>query len=240
MGAYAAYLIQLQRLLQNPPATQSLYATNDLASFINTARAQLAGEAECVRLNGSLSISSSTNTYNFSSISLAANTPPPSVLNVRQATLVSGSGAVYLGIRPYQWATLYWLNNSAPVKAQPTEYAQQGQGQSGTLVFNPAPDASYTVKFDCVCEPGDLPTDDSGTELIPYPYTDAVQFLAAYWAYMSAQRQGDADQMYQRYEVFKDRARRQSNASVLPQNFDHGADLAMLRGAQSATQQGGQ
>ena len=45
-----AYLTSTQLLLQNPAPTAALYSPANLTSFINTARGQLAGESESIRV----------------------------------------------------------------------------------------------------------------------------------------------------------------------------------------------
>ena len=212
------YQTQTTQLLANPGAPTPLYATTDITTWINTARTQLAGETGCIRLIGTLPITASSQTYPFSSITTSV-TGAQNVYAVRQTTITSGTGQVYLGSRGYPWATLYWLNNSAPVAAQPTEWAQYGQGATGSLIFNTTPNASYTVNCDCTWEPIPL-VSDSTTELIPYPFQDAVCYFAAYLAYMSSQRQGDADRMYGRYQEFVNRSRKISIPNVLGFQYD--------------------
>ena len=62
------YLTQLTQLLANPAAPSPLYATADLTTWINTARAQVAGETGCIRLIGSLPVTSVSQVYPFSAI----------------------------------------------------------------------------------------------------------------------------------------------------------------------------
>jgi len=209
------YLTQTTQLLANPGAPTSLYATSDLTGYINTARTQLAGETGCIRAIGSLAVTSASQYYNFSSIT-GLPVGVQGVYNVRQATRVSGAGQVYMGSRSYPWAELYFLNNPAPVAAAPTEWAQYGQATTGSIVLNTTPDTSYTLNLDCVCEPIALTT-DSTVEVIPYPFTDAVPYMAAYYALMSSQRGSDADKMMQRYQMFVARAKGASVPGVLPE-----------------------
>jgi hypothetical protein len=75
-----------------------------------------------------------------------------------------------------------------------------------------------------VCFPITLAS-DSDPEAIPYLWTDAVPYFAAYLALLSAQsqaRQADAERMFSRYSEFLNRARRFATPSVLsgiyPQN----------------------
>ena len=97
---------------------------------------------------------------------------------------------------------------------------------TGSIFVDPLPDTGYVAKLDAVCYPVDL-VDDTTPEAIPYPWTDAVPFFAAYYALLSSQnatRQADADRMMARYSEFVSRARRTSNASVLPMTYEQSGD----------------
>jgi hypothetical protein len=215
--ALTAYLTQTRRLLQNPPATPALYSDVDLTSFINTARTQLAGETECIRATSTLSLTSSTQSYAFSAITIGL-TGAQSVLNVRLASIPVSAVPTLLDGRPWEWFYLYYVANGTISNGTPVRWAQQGQGVSGTLFFSPTPNASFTASLDTVLLPVALTT-DSTPEAIPYPWTDAIPFYAAYYAYMSAQRQADADMMYARYKDFSRRAREEATPTVLPMNL---------------------
>lgn len=212
------YLTQTAQLLQNPAAPVTLYATGDLIGYINTARYQLAGESGCVRTIGTLPITPSSQFYNFAAVTgLPASVQ--GIYAIRQITRTSGTGQIYLGSRSYPWAELYWLNNATPVAAAPTEWAQYGNGVTGSIVLNTTPDAAYVLNCDCTCQPIPLVT-DATAEAIPYPFQDCVAFLAAWYAYLSAQRQSDADKMYGRYQEYLDRARKISVPNVLGSQYD--------------------
>lgn len=228
------YLSQTQMLLANPAAPSLLYSTNDLTTYINTARTQLAGESGCIRAIGTLSVTSVTNSYQFASIT---NLPASvqGVYQIRQMACVAGSGAVYMGSRSYPWAQLYWLNNAAPVAGQPAEWAQYGNGVTGSLIVNPIPDASYILNPDVTCYPVLLALDTT-PEAIPYPFTDCVSYLAAYYALMSSQRQQDADKMYGRYQEFLNRARKISVPNVLPMQYDQSITAPLSSGSKDGGQ----
>lgn len=122
------------------------------------------------------------------------------------------------------------MNNPVPVQSAPTEWSQYGQGaapktglqaQGGSIYVDPVPDSAYTFQLDCVCYPIDL-VDDTTAEAIPYLWTDAVAYFAAYLALLSAQsqaRQADANRMFERYTEFVNRARRFSTPSVLNTSY---------------------
>jgi hypothetical protein len=223
------YLTRTQQLLQNPQAPNSLYATSDLQSYINQARGQLSGEAECIRVQGTLALVQGQRVYNFSSISIGtpSSTGVQGVINARQVLRSVASGYTWMRPRPFEWLTFYRLNNPAPVQGPPNEWSQYGQGAApvpsqqtsgGSIYVDPVPDQAYSLQIDCVCYPLTLAS-DSDPEAIPFLWTDAVPYFAAYLALLSAQsqaRQADAERMFNRYTEFVNRSRRFSTPSVLP------------------------
>jgi len=218
-----AYLTQTRRLLQNPPAPTNLYSSQDLTDFINLARGQLAGENEAVRVYASLSTTPAQRVYPFSSIDTSSVQGVDSVFNIKQITVAVAAGGQFVHNRSFQWFNLFFLAKAVPESGRPSAWAQFAQGTTGSLYLNPIPDDVYTLNLDTVCLPIPL-VDDTTVEAIPYPWTDCVPFFAAYYAYMSAQRQADADKMFQRYEQFAQRARGMSNPSVLRKNFAQAPD----------------
>jgi len=211
----AAYLLRTTQLLQNPPAAASLYATSDLTSYINSARGQIAGEAECIRVMGTLALTGGTQAYPLASISVSGTAGVASALTVRGATVSVASGQAWLHPRAFPYFQTYYLNNPVPQQGITKQYSQFGQGAGGSLYVNPVPDQAYTLNLDCVCLPVAL-VDDTTAEAIPYPWTDCVPYYAAYLALMSAQRTTDAQAMWQQFQTFMQRARQLSNPSVNP------------------------
>ncbi len=224
--ALTAYLNQTRRLLQNPAAPIALYSDADLTSWINIARGQLAGESESIRYMGSISTVALTNVYNFSGIS--TGTPSANgiqgVINVSQIWYVVASGQKWVTPRAWPWFSLYVLNNPVPQGSYPTDWSQYGQGTapgstgsvSGGSFYINVPDIVYTLALDCVCYPIAL-VDDTTKEAIPYLWTDAIPYYAAYLALLSAQnnaRLDDAKQYFNMYTEFVERARRASNPSI--------------------------
>lgn len=212
------YITETQQLLSNPNAPVTLYSAANITQFVNTARTQMAGETECVRSYGTLTVTTVTTIYPFSSIT-GLPTGADGIFNVRQAGYTSGTGTIYMGPRPFPWAQLYWLNNASQTPGAPSEWSQYKIGDSGSLYLNPILDTTYTLKLDVSVLPVEL-VDDNTVELIPYPYQDAVPYFAAYYAYMSAQRQQDAQTMYARYQEFVRRGEKIVVPNVLPKQYD--------------------
>lgn len=224
------YLAATQNLLQNPQAPSPLYAPATLTTYINTARGQLAGESKCVRFMGSLALSIGVNAYPFSSITLtgAAAVGVSGVLDVEAAWYLVGSGQKWIRPRPWPWFSLYELNNPVPSSGPPLVWSQYGTGASaqvsplpvggGSMYISPLPDQTYTVPVDCCCYPLAL-AQDSDPEAIPYLFTDAVPYFAAYLALMSAQTGARIEQakvMLQLYAEFVGRAQRAATPMTLP------------------------
>lgn len=240
--ALTAYETQTRRLLQNPAAPSSLYATTDIDSWINTGRQQLAAEGECVRVIASQATTVGNRVYPFSAIA-PLGIGVSQVLHVRRVSYSVGAGQKWVTPRPWTWFDYYHLaNNVVPVNGPPMRWSQFGQGVLGSVYIDPPPDMIYTLNFDCVAIPIVL-IDDTTTELIPYPWTDAVPYFAAYLALLSAQspaRQADAMRYYQIYETFVERARTYSNPDVVRHQYLQAPDPTLAAKLGLNKQAGGQ
>jgi len=230
-----AYITQTQRLLQNPGAPVTLYSQSDITSYVNTARGQLAGEARCIRVLGTVSTVVGQRSYNFSSIGVATVSGNTStngvqgVIHIRAIRYTAGQGFKWIAPRAWPWFDFYHLNNPVPIGGPPQIWSQYAQGSTGTgsiiglgplasgsFFIDPIPDQVYTLTCDCVCYPIALAA-DADFEAIPYLWTDAVPFYAAYYALLSAQtsaRMADAERYYQYYQQFVQRARTAATPDV--------------------------
>jgi hypothetical protein len=217
------YLQATQNLLQNPKAPGSLYPIEDLTTYINTARRQIAGSDQIIRVLADLPTISGQNLYPANSIILPAGQGIGKVLNVRMITqAIPGQGTILVDNEPWEWFNQYRIAIPEAAAGPPTIWAQYAQGNFLTLFFYPTPSTPGALKLDTVCYPIDL-VDDTTPDAIPQQWTDAVPFFAAFYALLSAQtsaRQAEAEKMYNLYETFADRARRASTSDVLPFHFE--------------------
>lgn len=190
-----------------------------LDAYINTARGQIAGEQSCIRVRGTLSLTSAVQQYAFSSINLGSASGVQGVLNARMVTLsLAGTAGSLVQNYSWEWFNQFFIANPAPLTGNPNAWTQYGQGTNGTLLFYPVPTGAVTANIDTVCYPIPL-VDDSTAEALPYEWTDAVPFFAAWLAYLQAQRSDEAKMMFSRYAEFAQRARAASTSSVLPFQF---------------------
>ena len=222
-----SYITQTQRLLQNPGAPTTLYSTADITYYVNVARGQLAGEAQCVRVQGTIPTILNQRNYNFSGLSLGGTpsvTGVQGIIHIRAIRYAIAQGFKWIEPRSWPWFDLYHMNNPVPVPGPPAVWAQYAQGSAGlgsitgigtgamgtgSFFIDPIPDGIYTLTCDCVCYPIALAA-DTDFEAIPYLWTDAVPFYAAYYALLSAQtsaRMAEAERYYQYYTQFVQRAR---------------------------------
>lgn len=232
-----AYQNNTQNLLQLPAAPTLLYPLTNLTTWINIARGQLAGEGECIRVLATISTVVGQRNYNFSALNtgVSATNGVAGAIHIRRISYNLGTGQQWLTPRPWPWFEFYSLNNPNPTNAAPSSWSQYGQGSAGTgsgsgasgsFYIDPPPNAIYTLNCDCACYPIAL-VDDNTVEAIPYLWTDAVPYFAAYYALLSSQtsaRQADADRMFKHYGTFLDRARKASNPSVLRWQYEQAGD----------------
>lgn len=229
-------LIQYQqitrRLLQND---QQFVQFNDydLRDWINIARGQIAAESESIRRQGSINIPFPNQSMALTDI-VFTDTDIVGALTIRNMFYNVGGGGIQLFPRPWPWFSLYYLNNAAPVAGPPLVYSVYRQGASGTFFVN-LPDQSYTLTMDCACYPIAL-IDDSTEEALPYMWTDAVPYYAAYMAYLTVP--GDvsnqAANMFDLYQQYVLRARQGATPTVLPHSYEQQRDptLANKLGSQ--------
>jgi hypothetical protein len=217
--ALFSYQQQTQRLIRD--IAQKEANPLDLTIYINQARGQLAGDSQAIKRIGTFSlVVGQRGQYAFSGITLSPSTGVSGVLNVRQLWYLVGDGQIWFRPRSWPWFSLYHLNNPVPGFGAPEVWSQYGDGESGTLYFDPLPDDTYTINADCACVPVDL-TDDTTAEAIPAPWTIAVPYYAAYLALLATQtgaKMQEAEKMFALYQTFVGRARQFSTPEILPLN----------------------
>lgn len=217
------YLSITQSLIQTPQSPIPLLTTPLLTTYINIARGQVAGQGECLPAIGDLSVYTGPQSYPFSSISFPESTIIGGVINVRMIQVaLPGGGVQRLYPREWPWYVSFVSARTVPKPGRPKIWTQYRQGSLGVIYFNPL-DTGYTLYVDAICYPTDL-VDDSTPDGIPYLWSDAVPFYAAYYAYMAMQRQADADHMLQRYQELMVSARASVTPQVQPGSYPQGPD----------------
>ena len=224
-----------QALLFLNDAGIATYNTADLTTYINLGRQQIAASGECIRAVGTLVTASGTQQYAFTSIAIGTSgATSGGVLTVRNINVPSASsGYGPMQNRNFDWFTLFFIqSNASPSTGRPNVWAQYGRGTAGQIYFNPTPAGAYTCTVDCVALPNNLAL-DSDVEALPYPWTDAVPWYAAYYAAVTAQNLDAAKMFLDKFDDYMHRAVASSTPSILPENFPGGMAARIAASKQS-------
>lgn len=236
--ALNAYLAQVQSLLDDFGGVE--YTTANLTIYINDARVQVAGASESIRGLASLALTNGTPNYAYASATGFA-TGVGGLLSVRKMRVQVSGVFVEVMNREWDWFWSYCLcGPAASTPGAPNTFSELNPGIAGQLYVSPTPNQGYTASLDAVCYPIPL-VNDSTVEALPYPWTEAVQYYAAYLALLNAQRNADADAMFQRYEVFERRGTQMTTPTALPVNRPGGpgAKIASTKSVLTTPQQAG-
>jgi hypothetical protein len=225
MPVLSTYVSDLTNLIQAPTSPIPLLPSAQLQRNINLARGQLAVSGDMVPGYGLLDVVAGTTQYPFTAISLYPEVPSGigGIIAVETINWNTATGGQQ-PLNPITWQRYnrYVLGQSAPKPTPPRVWTQFGEGSSGTIWINPV-DGPYTLSCRTRCYPEDLADDDT-PDAIPYQWTDSVVFLAAWYCYMSLQRQADAEQMMQRFSQMMQVARGASIPDTLPGQFNGAPD----------------
>ncbi|HSS25269.1 MAG TPA: hypothetical protein VLL82_12915 [Mycobacterium sp.] len=232
------YINQTRSLLNDVGGVE--YTTPDLTNFINEARVQIAGASESIRQVALLALIAAEQTYPLSAFT-GLTTGTQGVLTVRKLSVLTPTEWTEVHNREWEW---FWSNClSGPVSFEegtPNTFAQLQVGFGGILYFSPIPLTNAEARADVVCYPMNLDT-DGDPEALQYPWTEAVQYYAAYLALLNAQRYADADSMLQRYDLFQTRATQMTTPTTLPGQYPGQGGAAIAGEARPITaQRGGQ
>jgi hypothetical protein len=109
---------------------------------------------------------------------------PPGIKEILAIQNVSVSwGGIKPTMRHLDWSAFqaYLRSYNTQATNWPAVWAQYAQGVQGSVYLNPIPSMTLQMEWDTYCLPEDLTSDDD-PEFIPYPFTNAVPYYAAWWA----------------------------------------------------------
>lgn len=159
--------------------------------------------------------------YPFSSVNAAAQALNPGInqiLGVMSVAVSWGAMKPMLDKRTWTDFQAHFRAWTTGFQGQPAVWAQYGQGVNGSIYICPIPSQVLNMDWDTYCAPIALVT-DSTVEAIPYPWTDCVQYYAAFLAYANSQRQSDAEAMMKLYTMNVKRARAMSEGTFIPSPY---------------------
>lgn len=226
--ALNAYLDQVQSLLDDAGAVE--YTVPNLTTYINDARVQIGLASESIRFIGTLGLVANVQAYSFGQIG-GMTTGVGGALVVRKASVRTTAEWTEMFDREWEWFWSNCLNGPLSVTpGTPNTFSQFQPGIGGILFVSPTPPNGFNARLDCVGYPIAL-GDDNTPEALPYPWTEAVQYYAAYLAFLNAQRNADADAMLQRYDLFQTRGTQMTTPTTLPVQYPGQAGAAVANQA---------
>ncbi len=211
------------------------FNTFDLITYINLARAQAAADGECIRQPAIISTVMGQRAYLWMNATFMDEPTAPEgilgILSVRSVGRQIGDGPGQVGLRHRAWESFNSFNvqQPAPVPAIPVWWTTLQPGLAGTFWVDPIPDDVYPLILDPVCVPAPLLSDDD-PEALPFPWTDAVPYYAAYLALLGAQQAQPATAMFGQYQMFVRRGTQMTTPTQNPSSYPGG------QGAQIASQ----
>lgn len=213
MPVLSDYEQQTQLLLND--TTQAQYNLADIDLYINKSRVQIAASTQCLRYTATLATVAATQTYPITAFSVASGIQ--GLLNIRLlARRTTGLQKANMVKRNWEWFWSFEIcKNPLRAPGPPVVWSQEEPGPNGSISLSPIPDTVYALDGDVVGYPVPL-LDDTTFEALPLPWTDAVPYFAAYYAYLNSQRESDAQQMLTRAEQFFSWGTKQTTPTVLP------------------------
>jgi hypothetical protein len=122
--------------------------------------------------------------YNFTDIDLGQWPGVDSVYAIKSVSIVYSNYRYSVPIYAFSVYQAMIRQFALNYQYVPSFGAQFGQGTNGSFYLYPPPSQTYQFEYDCFCLPAEMLSDNSIPEVIPQPWTDAVQYMAVQLAFM--------------------------------------------------------
>jgi hypothetical protein len=192
------YLYQTRQLLRD--ANSDFYTDTFLTLEINQARQNVIRDTLCTRALALISTVGGTEVYPFSLVLSNLQTqglPAQQILTGLNVTL-DWTTNLRISMDYYPWTKFNALFRAYPFQTIPTIWSMYAY--QAFYVF-PIPSQVYTLEIDCVYLPSDMVKTTDVEASLPFPWSDLVQFQAAYLAKQYEQAQQEAQTYFQRYQT---------------------------------------
>ncbi len=197
MGAISDYQAQVQDLLHDPLA--QFWSLANLTIYINEARNRVAQDTKALR--------QVLQNANFSTLVFAQGTefitpqtflPAPygaNLIDVLGISITVNQQRLKLIQKPYTWLDA-WMRSWVNYQQWPQYWSRVSPIQ---ICIGPIPNIPYTCDWDISINPNKILL-DTDVEQIPAPFTEPVQYYAAYKAKLKQQSQGEAKMFFDLYQ----------------------------------------
>ena len=209
------YITQVQNLLHDPNA--NFWPIPELITYINDGRNRIAMDTKCLRqLATSIPLTPGVELYNVqATVALATPTVINSVIDILGITLYWGNSRFkmqYMSFTEFDAQIRAWqlLQN------RPVIFTRMG---ALNVYLGPIPDQSYLTDWDVAILPTPMALAND-METIPPPFTDPVQYWAAFRAKFKEQSLGESKIFQQTYAAEGLRAQRSFMTRVIRNPYE--------------------
>ena len=201
------YLTETRRLLRDSNGT--LYTDTDLTSFINRAIRLRDLDLGMNRLRIAFTLTAGQFDYPIATVTTTgvvldgnANAIPQDILSIIVIPLGPATSSIRYPLARWPYTKLaFLLSTSFPT--YPVVYAMYG---ASTIFIAPPPAQAYPAEFDFICYSPNL-VNAGDTDMMPYPWTEPVTYMAASLAKVQVQRFDEAQGFGEMYAKAMNRVR---------------------------------
>ena len=188
--ALNAYLTQLADLLHDP--NNQMWSTTALTTYINEARNRVCDDTYCLRavVTGQSTVAGQEQ-YLVTAIPVATGYTP---VNVMEVDLYWGTERIVLDYNPWRKHNIMFRRWQT-YQSRPIGFTRMG---AQYFYLGPTPDQAYPIDIICSMRPPPL-VNDSTVEPMPQPFTDLIQWWAAYKAKFREQSFAEAEMFKAEY-----------------------------------------
>jgi len=185
------YQTQVQRLLHDTSA--NFWPLAEITDYINEARNRVAQDTKCLRqLVMGVSLTQGVELYN--PLTFLPSSINPYIIDVMAITVYWGNTRRKLIYRSFTEFDIQYRSWNL-LQSIPEAYTRM----SPTIVYiGPMPDQTYTSDWEVAVNPTPL-IDNTTVDQIPNPFTESVQYYAAYKAKWKEQSIGEAEIFRKQY-----------------------------------------
>ena len=209
------YLDDLRRLLHDP--NDRYWSQADKTVYINKGMQRRDLDTGANRQLLPVTLTAGTDLYAFSATGQAQ------VFDVVGINVIYGNQRIVLNQFSYTSINV-WARQYLPgLQDVPIGFCRYGPNQ---ILFGPVPSLAYDTEWDCSVYASPL-VNLTDVDPLPYPYTVAVPFYAAYWAKKNERQNDEAEEFHAEYQQ-KIQAAVNSRVGLLPSAYP-GGGITVLR-----------
>lgn len=198
MQTLAGYIAETRFYLHD--AQGVYYSDSDLTTAINKAVQQRDRDSGMNRTIFSFSFSQGTQDYDINSVATSSTIlsggSSRNAIGIWGITLIWSNTRYQMGRRAYTEITSFYQPYTG-YQDVPVAYARTG---ATGIRIGPIPNATYASEWDLACVSSPL-VNSTDQDVLAYPWTDPVPFMAASFAKLSLQQYDEAQQYEQKYQA---------------------------------------